>query len=152
MDDGSEIQKAKWVIVFGLVFLISGYFALNEVRYMVFATSAEAQVMRVYQTVDYGRRGRRIPKLGVEYQFTDKSGASVTAKNSVNVETVIPEGASIRVEYIAGVKDSSRIIGAGNAAWPIGGFVLSCLGLTFFIVKLAREANEPIKTTRKKHR
>jgi len=131
MDDENELQKAKYVLIFGLAFLISGFLALNEVRYMVFANAADAKVMRVYQTEEVGRRGRRIPKLGVEYQFNDKAGAPVTAKNQVNVETVIPEGGSIRVEYLAGVKDSSRIIGAGNAAWPIGGFVVSLLGLTF---------------------
>lgn len=150
MDEENELQKAKFVLFFAIVFLISGYLAFTEARYMVFGTTVDASVLRVSRTESAGRRGRQTPQLGVEYQFTDKSGALVIEKDEVGVETKIPDGGIIRVEYLAGVKNMSRIVGTSNAAWPIGGFVVSCLGLVFFVVKLAREANAPIKTSRKR--
>ena len=150
MDDDKELEKAKYVLAFIGVFLLSAYFAWDAIRYQVFASTADARVVRTYDTSESGRRGRRTPRLGVEYQFTDKSGASVTEKDEVSLDTAIGSSGAIRVEYLAGIRDSSRISGTRSAALPILFFVGSLIGLAIFIVKLAREANAPIKTSRKR--
>ena len=150
MDEDNELEKAKFVLAFAGVFLISTYFAWDAMRYKVFASTADARVVRTYESTDIGRRGRRTPRLGVEYQFTDKSGATVTEKDEVSLDTAISSNGAIRVEYLAGIRDSSRIAGTRSAALPILFFVGSLIGLAVFIVKLAREANAPIKTSRKR--
>jgi hypothetical protein len=150
MDEENELEKAKFVLGFGLAFLICGYYAWDAMRYKVFASTADARVLRTYDTSSSSRRGGRTPRLGVEYQFTDKSGASVTEKDEVSLDTVIGSDGQIRVEYLAGIRDSSRIAGSRSAALPILLFLGSLTGLVIFIIKLAHEANAPIKTSRKR--
>ncbi len=150
MDDENELAKAKWVLIFGIFFLVTTYFAINEMRYITFARQSDGVVTGVKATVAIGRRGRRIPKLQVDFQFTDQSGTLKAGKQELSPDADVPTVGGIRVEYLAGVEGSARILRPGSSTWPIGCFAAAVFALGFFIIKLAREANAPIKTTRKR--
>jgi hypothetical protein len=142
MDQDQELKRAKWLLGAAGVFLISAFMSFDEFRYRIWGRTVEGHVSQAKEVeVSQGRGGRR-RMLSVEYTFPDEGRAPLTERDLVPVEWKLPPDGTVPIQYIPGSSDSSRISGHTNAFWMVVFF--ASLGImTLFIVKLAREANEP---------
>jgi len=136
----ADVWKIR--IFFGLLFtfIVSTYFAYEELKYAIWGKTVSAQLLDVHNTRDIGGGGRSVAAIGVEYSFTDAERGARTEKDMVPTDWERPTGNEVLVEYIPGEKDASRIAGyrrVGSIVFFFG--VLLVVGI--FILKLAREAN-----------
>jgi hypothetical protein len=140
MDD--EVARFKWLAVAGLLFLMSGFYSLNELRYAVFAKTVDAAVTGMRETMSTGRR--RQSRIAVEYQFTESGGATRSERDEVSTDWPIPTTGTVAVQYIPGVEKASRL--KGHWSWVAVYTFMGCVAwLGFLFYKLSREANEPIR-------
>jgi hypothetical protein len=145
MDQEAEMAKLKWLLIAGIGFLISGYFSLHELRYVMFAKTAQANVTQVREKQVTGRRGRTRTVLVVDYRFTDATGTTRSENDSLPSDWSGAVSGTVGVQYIPGVENASRIEGQFNY-FAVGGFLVCCAGLAFGLYKLVRLANDPPKT------
>lgn len=141
MDDVKKVRIALGVFI---AFVLSAFFAFEELRYTIWGRTVQAQLLEVRNTRDIGGRGRTEPALAFDYSFDDGELGRRTEKDMVPPDWARPEGNSIAVQYIPGEKDASRLAGHRH----IGSVVIfgACLlALAVFIIILAREANAPIR-------
>jgi hypothetical protein len=146
--DDDDFNSLKILGVCGLVLLISLWFAWTEMRYLIFADIATARVIEADIVETSGRRGRRIQKLFVEYQFTEEDGTHRSEDDRAAADFPLPNDGTVEVQYIPGVADDSRLSGNSNQ-WS-----LYVVGVCFVLAgvmlwKLIREANSPIPTSRR---
>lgn len=150
MDTGSEVAKFKWLLIVGVMFLISCYICYGEMVYLFRAEEIEATVTKTYE-VQRGRFGRST-RLVVEYAFYEPNGAYRTDDDTVSTDWEMPASGKVAVEYTPGKEGRSRLSGHRN--WfGIIFFVASLLLLGFFGVRLwsqAGEATQERKPRRKK--
>ena len=66
MDD-DDLTGVKILLGVIVAFLFSAYMSWGQFKYWAFAETATARVTRTFETVEPGRRGRKIPKLAVEF-------------------------------------------------------------------------------------
>lgn len=137
MDQDEELAKLKWILIAGVAFLVSGYLSFQELKYAIWGTTAEANVTRTYET-----RERRTNLLAVEYTFTDDEGKSHSERDDVPSDWPTP-GATVMVQYLPGVEDSSRLEGHSSklAVWM---FLGCCLLLVFAGFKLYQMASDAV--------
>ncbi|QDT98225.1 hypothetical protein [Gimesia aquarii] len=145
MDEEEELSKLKWLLIAVVVFLVSGFFSYQELKYAVWSTTTEADVTRTYTTeVSSGRRFRRHRKkvLAVEYTFTDKDGNHHSERDDIPISAPIP-GPKVTIQYFSGVENSSRIKGYSRklAVWI---FLGCCVWLGYAGFKLYRLASEAV--------
>ena len=141
MDTDAEIARFKWLLVSGIVFLISGYFSYNELRFFVRGKTAEARVTRTRETQSGGRHSS--PVLSVEYQFTEADGTSRSERDQVAIGSAVTANDLITVQYLPGVEDSSRVL--GNSRMGAVYLFLACLAwLSFSGYQLWREATDAV--------
>lgn len=145
MDEEEELSKLKWLLIAVVVFLVSGFFSYQELKYAVWSTTTEADVTRTYTTeVSSGRRFRRRRKkvLAVEYTFTDKDGSQHSERDKIPISAPTP-GPKVTIQYFTGVENSSRIKGYSRklAVWI---FLGCCVWLGYAGFKLYRLASEAV--------
>lgn len=140
MDADEETARAKWMLIVGLVFLVSAFFAWREMKYAVFGKEVNAQLVRVYETEERGRRGRRVDKLAVEYQFKDAGDGTIRKEtDTLSINSPRPTGKTVPVQYMSGTPDRSRIKGHSNQIAVI--IFLACTAFFGFkIFQLVRES------------
>ena len=144
MDQAAELARAKWLLRFAALFLISSCFTFGELYYLAWGKVIDARLVQT-RKVSQGRGGEG---LGVEYSFLDPDspdGGSRTERDTVSADSILPgAGQLIAVQYIPGKPGSSRLAGHRNM-----GRVYIFLGLlavvAFFVVRILREANEPVQ-------
>ena len=73
MDTDSEVAKAKWLLIGGLVFLVSCFICYDELVYLMRGKKTQAKVTEAYVV---NRRSGRLglstrQMLTVEYSFTE---------------------------------------------------------------------------------
>lgn len=143
-----EVTKFKWLLGAGMIFLISAYFSLNELRYAVFARTVEARVTNVRETQSVGRR--REPRLSIEYNFTEAGGATRSERDTVPVDWPVSSDGTIQIQYIPGVANASRLSGRGS--WiAVAMFLASLIAIGVLLYKLHLEAHAPVRPrTRRK--
>lgn len=141
MDTDDEMRQlksmAKWILLAVVVFFSSGYYAFQELKFMIWGQTAEATVTNVFETAE-----RRKPLLAVEYTFTDAEGAHHSERDDVPRSWPKP-GPKVTVQYLSGVEDSSRLEGHSSttAVWVF----LTCCGLMAFgVFKLYQMASEAV--------
>ncbi|MCA9081312.1 MAG: hypothetical protein KDA58_12185 [Planctomycetaceae bacterium] len=155
MNDDSELQKFKFVLIAGIFFLVSAWYAAQELRYAVFSTRTDAVVNETRIEIVKERRGRRIkrtvevPKLAISYQYADASGSTVHGEAMADPDANFEPGQTIAVQYLDGVDDSERIV-ALTSLWSVYAFLGSLAVMGYFIWQMAREANAPIPTSRRR--
>jgi len=138
MDADDEIAKLKWLLVLGVLFLLSGCFSWREMKYSMFGKSADAALVRVYETTEYARRGRTVEKLAIDYQFEDK-GAIRKETDSVAIDSPRPRGRTVPIEYLSGSPGSSRLKGHSNKVWMF--VFLGCLAVMGYkVFRLVQES------------
>lgn len=138
MDTGNEMQRLKWLLIVGVVFLISGFFSWREMQYAMFGKRADASLVRVYETQERGRRGRVREKLAIEYQFAD-AGSSRKETDTVSIDTARPTGETVPVQYLAGSPGKSRLVGHTQQFWVL--IFLGSLGfMGYKVFRLVQES------------
>lgn len=143
-----EVAKFKWLLGAGMVFLISGYFSLNELRYALFSRTVEARVTNARATQSVGRR--KEPRLAIEYNFTEAGGATRSERDTVPVDWPLSPDGAIQIQYIPGVANASRLSGRGS--WnAVAIFLASLVAIGVLFYKLHLEAHAPVRPrTRRK--
>ena len=143
MDEDQDFKRAKWLLSAAGFFLISAFMSLDEFRYMIWGRTADGRVLRTSEGSEIvGRFASQSAALAVEYTFEDEARNSFTERDLVAINTQLPPNGRVPIQYIPGSPDSSRLLGHSNSTWVVFFFV--SLGvMAFFIIKLAREANEP---------
>jgi hypothetical protein len=149
MDFDNEMQRLKWLLVAGVLFLLSAVFSYGELKFAVWGKTAPAKVTRTHETHNgggFGRRGlrERTPLLAVEYQFTEADGTARSERDDVPIDWPMPENGEISVQYLPGVADSSRLEGHSRMTW-VYVFLGSLAWLAYSIYKLWREATEAVR-------
>lgn len=157
----SERREARrqWGLLFGavVVFLVSGYACVTEVRYLMFGKRAQATFLETFvETTRGGRYGSESQTLRVRYRFTDEAMEGViildrwgnqvpataqrTESDRVDDDWT-PSGATVEVQYLAGSADSSRL--AGNTrAWLCVPFLVATVVLAVLGVRFWRDYQE----------
>jgi hypothetical protein len=144
---GPRSANSRWLFRAALLSAVSAAFALGELRYAIWGQTAEAQVRNLSHFVQPGRGGSE--KLSIEYSFTDSSDTeSRSERDELPSGWKLPKGEKITIQYLPGDRGSSRLKGHRNLV-PIIGFLV-CLSVTlFFLLRVARQANEPVAPPRK---
>ncbi|MEX0704804.1 MAG: DUF3592 domain-containing protein [Planctomycetales bacterium] len=114
MDEEAELARFKWLLISGVAFLISAFFAWSELQYALRSRTVEAELVEVRETYTVGRRGRRVPKLEVEYRFTEEDGALRLERDDVSTDWPLPEADTVAVQYFPGAPGESRLAGHRN--------------------------------------
>ena len=149
MDEDEELRKLKWLLIGGLVFLVSGWFAFGEMRYALFGSTVQARIVDVSDTELVGRRGRRTPMRAIRYSFEESDGAQRTERDDVPLDWTPAEGetltagSTVSVQYLSGKPDKSRLAGHKHSL-PLAIFVVCLLGMLGFSVWLWRHAHEAV--------
>ena len=138
MDTDDEMKRLKWLLIVGLVFLVSAFFSWREMKYMMLGKEADARLVRTYETTERGRRGRTTEKLVVEYEFKGSDGASRKESDKVDIDAPPPAGKTVAIQYLDGSPGSSRLAGNTQKFWLIVFFG----ALAFFAYKIFRLVRE----------
>jgi hypothetical protein len=151
MDTEQETGKLKWLLGFGLAFLVSLWFAVGELNYAVRGTTVDGSITSAEEVVARGRRGRETQKLQVRYRFTDAAGNQRDGVQSVNADWDGPRSGTVPVRYLPGVDGGSRIADQTNVfGLVIFGVLFAILlawGIKFWLD--VRAAVEPTSTRRR---
>jgi hypothetical protein len=149
VDEDDELRNLKRLLVAGLVFLVSGWFAFGELRYWAFGETADATITEVKETSQAGRRGRSRPMLAVRYSFPESGGATRSERDDVPPDWTPPGGASlqpgskVKVQYLPGVPDKSRLAGHATTL-PLLIFVACLVAIVGFGIWLWRHAYQAV--------
>ena len=148
MDQDDEIKKFKLMLVALAAFLASGYYSYQEIKYMIWGETTQANVTGTSEVINLSKRGRGKPLLGVEYTYTETAGKTVNEKENLPLDTKIENG-TLEIQYLSGVAGSSRHVGKSRLFTVF--IFLGCLTwLGFMGFKLAKEANEPMQVQRRR--
>lgn len=146
MDNDNELARAKQLFIAGIVFLVSCYIAYVELIYLVRGREIEADVTQVQEVVTRGRfRERR--SLAVDYRFTEPDGTARTGSDTTATDW--QRTPKVAIQYTPGATGRSRFAGSMNVIGLII-FFGSLVWVAFNVYKLHREANEPIRPSRRR--
>lgn len=114
----------NWIAVI-LLFLVSGYFALDELKMMVVSRSAVATVTDA-RVVAPGVQFSREESLRLAITYTTERGWEQTGEVGVSPDEAgsYPPGTKIRVVYVPGAQGSARLAGGDGIFAAIPFFVM----------------------------
>jgi hypothetical protein len=144
MDQANELARAKWLMLGGVLFLISGCISYGEIAYFLNGHDAEGDVTKVYES--RSRRGG--VSLTVEYTFREPNGTNRKGMASVPTDWPVPLNNKVAVRYTAGEDGSSRL--GGRVHWV--GLIMFAVSLGLilvFVIRLLREGAEEPKPRRR---
>ena len=113
VDVDDEVANAKFMLFAFVAFLFSGYYSYIEMKYAIWGSDADANIVSIRESTVMRRRGRREPKLSIEYSFKDREGQTHTTKENVPIDWQ-PGGETVPIEYIQGAEVRSRIAGQSS--------------------------------------
>lgn len=146
MHDDSELKAFKRILYVGILFLISGYYSLSELRYGIWGKSLEAEIVRTFDPIDLRSKDKQSGIIGIEYTFVDETGTTHTGKDNVSRNLDISSG-RVEIDYLPAVENSDRI-SANARIFPIILFMAGIAGMIFFVYQMHKELNEPFKVQR----
>jgi hypothetical protein len=154
MDTDSEVAKAKWLLIGGLVFLVCCFICYDELVYLLRGNKTQANISEAYLVTrhsgPFGLRTRQV--LTVEYNFKEADGTYRSDSDTVSANWNLPADGTVPVRYTPGKDGRSRL--AGHVNWfGIVFFVLSLGAMCYFIFRvwrIASEATKPSKPARKR--
>ena len=140
MDTESETKNLKLILVAGLTFLFSAYFAYVELKYATSGKTAEATVDSIGEA--RGRRGRTTTVA--YYHYRDAAGNLRHGSVPLDESHSLGSGDAVTVQYLA---DTSRIAGQRNTAALVIFFVslVAMLAGGFLFWRHVRESTRPPK-------
>lgn len=140
MDGENEFFKLKLLLLVIVLFIASGIASCNELRYLAFGKTVQAQCTAADVIPIRGRYGITSHELRVRYSFDDGSLGSRKEEDHVSVSwsNTTQAGAPLAVQYIPGVPDRSRLKGH-NYAWLTVPFVVCTLALAGFSIYFWRD-------------
>lgn len=98
MDTDAETKRFKWLLMAGMLFVVSAFFSWSELKYALFGKQVEARLVKVVDTTDPGRRGRAV--MAVHYEFADPDGTTRNETDRLPTTWDRPSGQTIPVQYI----------------------------------------------------
>jgi hypothetical protein len=148
MDLEEETRLFKILLFFGLMFLVSTFFAYKELKYWLRGRTIKADLIEVRETTSSGRR--RQPMLVVEYGFTEP-GATTRRRETdrVSVDWEPPTDKTVMVQYFPGT-DDSRLAGHANVVAVVI-FFASFAVTAFFVGRLWMEARQAVAEKHRAH-
>lgn len=138
MDPDKELARAKWLLAALAVFLISGFYAFDELRYGIWGRTVPAKITQTRRFEESGRRGGRREMVSVEYSFAGGTEGVLNERDALPADWPIA-GDTIMVQNIPGTPDSSRVAGHRNMG-SVYVFLGSLAVVAGFIFLLYREA------------
>jgi hypothetical protein len=130
MDMDDEMRRLKWLLLAGLILIVSAFFSWRELKYAVLGSTVDARLVRTYETTEGGRRGRSREKIAVEYEFTDKDGTVRKETDTISTSEPRPAGPTVLVQYRSGSPDASRLSGNSQRIWLL--VFLGCIAFVGF--------------------
>jgi len=145
MDAGREIAKAKWLIIAGILFLVTGCVSWGEFIYLITGKTAEATITKPpTEVTTRGRFGIATgTKLEVSYSFTEADGTRRTGTDTTDLNWPVPASGKTPVQYTPGADGNSRLSGKVN--WiALSIFVVTLLAVGWFTFRLIRQASAEV--------
>ena len=139
MDIEDETKQFKAILCFGILFLVSAFFAWKEVKYLLWGKVVEADLISTREVTTLTRRGEEV-WLVVEYSFKETGGTQRREKDRVHTDWSLPGGKKVPVQYLAGT-DNSRLVGHRNYV-AVFIFVVSFALTAFFVGRLWLEGKQ----------
>ena len=138
MDTENETAKFKFLLFALVAFLVSGFFAYQELKYSTSGKTAQGTVDRIGEV--RGRRGRTTTVA--YYHYRDEAGNLRNGSSPLENDFSPSVGDTIAVQYLA---DTSRREGERNTGSVIVFFAcLIALGVGgFLFFRHVREATRP---------
>jgi hypothetical protein len=148
--------NARWLFRVGVLTLASALFSVNELRYYAYGKTATAEIRNIGRFVrakggffSFAALGRE--QRTVEYTYKDEAAdAFRTERDQVPNDWTTPKAGTVKVQYIPGEKDASRLAGNHNLI-PVAGFAVGLTLTAFFALRWAR-AHDPAPQKTKKGR
>lgn len=118
----SDLEKLQWLGGVLLLFGVSLYFSMKELRYLTRGETVHAQLVDVDQVEEAGRRGRTQTRLEFSYAWDDEGDRrqeSDRTDTDFNPDTLAGENGNdaIRIEYLPGRSGESRLAGNRHLYW-----------------------------------
>jgi hypothetical protein len=111
--DWSSRLKLRLFLTGIVLFLISGFYSCQELKYSLGGKKAIARITRIREYAgDSGDSTNQ--KTTVEFEFTDNAGLTRQGKDTFNGRVDAAEGDPIEVQYRAGTDGDSRVAGHAN--------------------------------------
>lgn len=82
-DHDPEVARLRWLLGVLVVLLVSGFFAWDEGRYLIWGKAAEARVRETHAATEVSTRGRSVPATAVEYAFRHESTGEMRAESDM---------------------------------------------------------------------
>jgi hypothetical protein len=128
--------------------LVSGWFSINEIQYLAMGRTTTAEIRNIshffesgggWQSRLWGGTDRRT----IEYSFKDDAEKEIrTEKSEIPKGSPMPNGGTVKVQYIPREKGASRIAGDRNLI-PLVGFAVCSIFTLIFSVRWARNYEPP---------
>jgi hypothetical protein len=147
VDTENELGRAKWLLMAGLLFLVSCFLVYDEVAYALSGREAQATVTKSYLSTSGRPSLRSSARLTVEYAFAEPGGGQRKGMSSLPADAVLPQSGTVAVRYTPGEDGRSRLAGHVNW-WGITMFGVTLLALGVAGFRLWREAAEATRTDR----
>ena len=141
MDQESEVRRFKWILGSAAMFLLSGCYSYDELKYAMFGKHVDAHVLQKNEFNDARLRGPNVRMIAVKYQFAEAGGGIRSERDNVPLDWPFTAGDTVRVQYIPGVPDRSRLAGNNNL-FPVAIFTVCLVLLGVSAFKLWREATD----------
>ncbi len=151
VDEEAERGKAGLLLAAIAAFLISGWYSYNELKYALHGETADATVLRTYESTEPTRRGRTGPRLAVLYAFADRDGLSREERDWVPLPSDLQGEPTVRVQYLPGEDGASRLAVNRSQLGPVI-FAICLAVVVLSLFRLIREANAPIPRRRRRNR
>jgi hypothetical protein len=133
-----------------ILFLISGFYSCQELKYSVAGKNAPARVTRIKEYDDYSGNPPR-PKTAVEFEFTDKHGLVRQGKDTFDGRVDAAEGDPIEVQYRAGADGDARVAGHANTT-AVYLFLTCLLALAALSYPILRETYVEVYAPKKRRK
>src|ERR1035437_1258016 len=110
--------KIRIVMTHVILFILSFVMSCQELRYMAVGKTVDATLLKDQVETTRDRYGDISKRRVVVYSFNDKD---LTRQESAEaaMDWVRPEGATVKVQYIAGHQILSRLLGQHHYGWVI---------------------------------
>lgn len=132
----SEMYRFRLMIFGTVLFLVSCFFSVRELRYMLWGELVDAKIVEVRAVTETGRYGQTHQRLKVSYQFQDEA-TQRRESDTVSDSWELERGPTVSVQFIPGSPKTSRLEGHSQRVWLLvfGG---SMVGLGIVAVRFSR--------------
>ncbi len=142
-----ETRNLRLAMTAFMVFVMSGFFSVGELRYLAWGRKAPAEVVEAVIGRDPNSRKAREALLAT-VSFRDSEGQNRTTTLILPPDSQLAAGAATTVQYVPGDQYAIRLDGDRELLW-VGIFVAGLLATAAFVGKIVLEAREPVTKKRR---